>query len=123
MIWYILSIVALIVTSVMLLHRLKKRQYLYYKDHKVKIRVQALGMIVFICMNIWHVFLKVKADFAKGHDAMWWMSITMASDFDYLSYEGVEILACIVIVASKTNEYSCSLPLFLLLQLGSSPVF
>ena len=101
MIWYVISITALITTSVMILRKLKKCQYLYYKDHKNKIRVQALGMIGFICMNIWHVYLKVRADFAEGHDAEWWMTITMASDLDYLSYEGVEILACIIIVASK----------------------
>ena len=85
----------------MILRKLKKCQYLYYKDHKVKIRVQALGMIAFICMNIWHVILKIKIDFAQGHDAQWFMTISNASDLDYLSYEGVEILACIIIVASK----------------------
>ena len=39
LLWYSLLVLAVITTATMLLYILKKRQYLYYEDHKFKFRV------------------------------------------------------------------------------------
>ena len=104
LVWYSILFFVVIIVVFMLLRKLKQCQYLYYKDHKVKFRIQGLGMLTFIIMNLVHVVIKLNDSLKEGNDEYWWINKSTEPGWEVVSYEILEIISCGIIVASKTDE-------------------
>ena len=99
----------IIVFTVIFFVKLKTRMYLYFKDHRKKFGIQALGMLIFIAMYLVHVVRDIIKLSRKDHDYNWWLNTSNSLTINQALQEITEVIACLIIIAAKSDEdcFSC----------------
>ena len=80
--------------AVQLTRTMRKKQYLYFKDHRRRIVIQVVGLVSFMVFNIIHVLYQLAHKVEKVED----------SSTEYVLYFGFELFAIAVFAYSKITE-------------------
>lgn len=73
---------------------MRRKQYLYFKDHRRRIIIQVVGLVCFMVLNIYHVLLQIVRGVPNVED----------SGTEYVLYFGFELFAIAVFAYSKITE-------------------